>query len=274
MERWIQKYVVDHGLCPFAAPNRSNHRIVVYSSTKVPRVFEIGGLITAELENLLKEGREEGIPSCFLVFPRATKGVRVPGGFNSLNYFDGITYRSLMQNQEDSGMEVLRYHPNFRKPMYESLQEKTGQPLPRDLTEILELHSKYELECFLTPDEDDRKYLPFRSPWPALQIFLKEDLAEARNSEEGRKIRQHNEATLSSTETVDRLDRIRRACAVPAIRVTREPTPEQRATLEEDGYRIEVIDVETKTGQKSQKTVRKGGLKEPSWKKGKGKRRR
>lgn len=127
MEQWIQKYVIDHQLCPFAANNRSNHRIVVYSS---PTVFELAGLVSAEVEKLLEDRREEGrIPSSFLVFPYEKR-------FNNFQHFDGLTYRIFMMNQEDSAVEHFRYHPDFQKPFHEYLQEKIGQALPNDAEEI------------------------------------------------------------------------------------------------------------------------------------------
>lgn len=206
MQQWIQKYVVEHRLCPFAA--RSNHRIVVYPWSE-PDTDKIRAIVQKEVDRLPQKQMNDEVPNFFLVFPYVNQG------FNNFGYFDGFTCSWSMPGGLLDGVEALRYHPDFQMPMLERmrLDAMTKKVFVLRVAKFIRNIFEAALPGSDGENYEDNKYIPFKSPWPAVQFFRTKDLEAARNSELGRKMHQNNRTTLSSVDTVEELDRIRRACA-------------------------------------------------------------
>lgn len=67
MKKWIQSYIIDHELCPFA--KKSDYRIEIWPHDCVDDMNGVETFIRNEIEKLLKVSDSKKRPNTFIIFP-------------------------------------------------------------------------------------------------------------------------------------------------------------------------------------------------------------
>lgn len=99
MNKWIQSYVIDHDLCPFA--KKSDYRIAIWPHDCVDDMNEVETFIQNEIEKLLKVSDSQKRPNTFIIFPLVQEFRNNFAKFEAFDrklylYFDD-TYSGLVQ---------------------------------------------------------------------------------------------------------------------------------------------------------------------------------
>ena len=67
MKKWIQSYIIDHELCPFA--KKSDYRIAIWPHNCVDDMNGVESFMQNEIEKLLKVSDSQKRPNTFIIFP-------------------------------------------------------------------------------------------------------------------------------------------------------------------------------------------------------------
>ena len=67
MKQWIESYIIDYELCPFA--KKSDHRIAIWLHDSVDDISVVEAFMQNEMDKLLKVSDSRKRPNTFIVFP-------------------------------------------------------------------------------------------------------------------------------------------------------------------------------------------------------------
>jgi len=222
MEMWVQKFIIDHGMCPFS--KNSDYKIDVWPSAAT---IDSNGV---HLEDFLAKHVKE---------------------LDSLPQVDN--------NKRPNTLVVFPFIKKFQGDAvyFERTGDAMMNAIPGGGTRMDTLNPSCKVQAF--PFHRDMNYR-FKTPWPTLNLIRRYDLDLARqgSDEVSKRISLKNEETLSSQETRSNLRDILFECTRHAdddasdpttptvIQVTKPLSTQQMELLEAQG--ITVIQVEASRG--------------------------
>jgi len=145
--RWIERFVVDLNLCPFAAPvlRAQQLDIVVCALTAVP---EMAMAVLDELDRLQRT-QESELATSVLVFSRAL------GDFEAYLDFLALAEELLEESGLDGIVQIASFHPHYQfdgAPLHDVANFTNRSPYPM-LHFIREAAVSRALEHYPSPDQ-------------------------------------------------------------------------------------------------------------------------